>query len=53
MVHGDSQVKFKVSQTNIFQKAEKSRIVIISRAWIYTKIQALNFTHTKFYVKNE
>ena len=42
----DSRVKFKVSRTNIFQETKKSRIVIISRAPIYTKIPqtALNFT---------
>ena len=42
----DSRVKFEVSQTNIFQKAKKSRIVIISQAHISTKIlqTELNFT---------
>ena len=31
----DSRVKFKVSQTNIFQETKKSGIVIIFRAQIY------------------
>ena len=41
----DSRVKFKVSQTNIFQETKKSRIVTISQARINTKIPqtALNF----------
>ena len=42
----DSRVKFKVSQTNIFQEAKKSCIVTISQAGINTKIlqTALTFT---------
>ena len=34
----DSRVKFKVSQTNIFQETKTSQTVIISQAQIYTKI---------------
>ena len=34
----DSRVKFKVSWKNIFQETKKSWIVIISWAWINTKI---------------
>ena len=34
----DSRVKFKVSQTNIFQETKKSRIIIISQAQIYKKL---------------
>ena len=46
----DSQVKFKVSQTNIFQETKNVWIVIISWTWIYTKIlqAALNFEREKF-----
>ena len=42
----DSQVKFKVSRSNIFQETKKSQIAIISQARIYTKIPqtAVNFT---------
>ena len=42
----DLRVKFKASQTNIFQETKKSQILIISRARIYTKIPqtTLNFT---------
>ena len=45
MIH-DSCVKFKFSQTTVFQESKKSPIVIVSRAQIYTKIPqtALNFT---------
>ena len=41
----DSQVKFKVSWWNIFQKTKTSRIVIILWAQIYAKVPqtALNF----------
>ena len=46
----DSRVKFKVSQTNIFQETKKSQIVIISRAQICTKNPQ---TTLKFYVKLE
>ena len=44
----DSLVKFKVSQSNIFQETKTSQTVIISRAQIYPK-----FLSTKFDVKNE
>ena len=42
MIH---ESNFKVPQMNIFQETEKSRIVVISQAGIYTKIvlTALNF----------
>ena len=41
----DSQVRFKVSKTNIFQETKKSEIIIIWQVQIYTKIPqtALNF----------
>ena len=41
----DSQVRFKVSRTNIFQETKKSQIIIIWQVQIYTKIPqtALNF----------
>ena len=41
----DSQVRFKVSKTNIFQETKKSQIIIIWQVQIYTKIPqtALNF----------
>ena len=48
----DSQVKFKVSQTNIFQENKKLQIIIISQAQIYTKIPqaAQNFVKNEYII---